>query len=372
MKRYNNHTIEKRVQLSKIAIDMHLKSFRVVRQMDHGPVQPAQRFEPARFYQWLEKEQQRAKRVAVCYEAGCFGYEPARRMQRIGTEVYVIARQSWDEQGKGQVNDKLDAAVMCRRLSDYLDGHHKALSVVHIPSRQEEEERAVARFREQLGKEMHRIGAMGRSLLLQREMAVRGRWWGGTTWQLITQAMPAWVVHQLEIWKELLEGLEKRIGQEERQLRGSVATEPVLFGEGQLTHVLLKRELMDGRRFKNARQLGNYFGLCPRENTSGEKRRLGPITKHGNPRLRRVMVELAWRIGALPAPVCGLAAMGTGAPRRQKEQPRGTEKSDRGVGTAAGGGSMANRPRAQESRRAWVAPQPASLTSKEENKILSK
>jgi len=168
--------------------------------------------------------------------------------------------------------------------------------VVHIPSRQEEEERAVARFREQLCKEMHRIGAMGRSLLLQREMAVRGRWWGGTTWQLITQAMPAWVVHQLEIWKELLEGLEKRIGQEERQLRGSVATEPVLFGEGQLTHVLLKRELMDGRRFKNARQLGNYFGLCPRENTSGEKRRLGPITKHGNPRLRRVMVELAWRI----------------------------------------------------------------------------
>src|SRR5438552_4419067 len=143
---------------------------------------------------------------------------------------------------------------------------------------------------------MRRIGAMGRSLLLKREMAVRGRWWKGSTWQLITQAMPAWVVHQLEIWKQLIEHLEKRIGQEERQLRGTAAAEPVLFGEGELTHVLLKRELMDLRRFKNARQLGNYFGLCPSENTTGERRRLGPITKHGNPRLRRVMVELAWRI----------------------------------------------------------------------------
>ena len=297
MKQQNNDSLENRVQLIKIAIDMQLKSFRVVRQMDHALVQPAQRFEPARFYHWLEKEKQKAERVAVCYEAGCFGYEPARRMQGMGIEVYVIAPQSWDEQRKRQVNDKVDAAVMCRRLSEYLDGHGKALSVVHIPSRAEEEQRADARFREQLCQQMRRIGAMGRSLLLQREMAVRGRWWRGRTWQLITQAMPSWVVRQLEIWKELLEQLQKRIGQEERQLlRATAAAEPVLFGEGELTHVLLKRELIDARRFKNARQLGNYFGLCPSENTTGERRRLGPITKHGNPRLRRMMVELAWRI----------------------------------------------------------------------------
>ena|SRR5207253_8459335 len=161
MKQYNEQNLEKKVKLSKIAIDMHLKSFRVVRQMDHGPVQPAQRFEPVRFYQWLEKEKSKAERVAVSYEAGCFGYEPARRMQAKGIEVYVIAPQNWDEQGKRQVNDKWDAAVMCRRLSDYLDGHGKALSVVHIPSREEEEERSAARFREQLAKEIRRIGAMG-------------------------------------------------------------------------------------------------------------------------------------------------------------------------------------------------------------------
>ena len=51
-------------------------------------------------------------------------------MQAIGTEVYVIAPQDSDEQGKRQVNDKHDAQVMCRRLSEYVAGHRKALSVV--------------------------------------------------------------------------------------------------------------------------------------------------------------------------------------------------------------------------------------------------
>jgi transposase len=213
----------------------------------------------------------------------------------MGVEVYVIAPQDWDEQGKRQVNDKHDATVMCRRLSEYLDGHRKALSIVHIPTREEEEERAKGRFREQLCKELRRMGAMGRSLMLQREMAVRGRWWRGRTWQMITQAMPSWVMHQLEIWKESIEKLEKRIAAEEKQLRQGAASEALIFGEGELTHVLLKRELINVQRFKNARRVGNYYGLCPSESTTGDNRRLGAITKHGNPRLRRMMVELAWR-----------------------------------------------------------------------------
>jgi transposase len=287
---------QNKIQLIKIAIDMHLRSFRVVRQLDHALVQPAQRFEPAGFYRWLEKEKEKAERVAVCYEAGCFGYEPARRMEALGVEVYVIAPQNWDEQGKRQVNDKWDAAVMCRRLSDYLEGHRKALSEVHIPTRQEEAKRAEGRFREQLCNEIRRLGAMGRSLLLQREMAVRGRWWRGSTWKRITQAMPSWVVHQLEVWKEVLEKLEKRVSQEEAKLQRDCAAELVLFGEGRLSHVLLQRELINSHRFKNGRQVGNYFGLCPSESTTGDNRRLGAITKHGNPRLRRMMVELAWRV----------------------------------------------------------------------------
>lgn len=290
-------TIENKVQLIKIAIDMHLKSYRVVRQLDHSMVQPAQRFEPKGFYHWLEKQKSQAERVVVCYEAGCFGYEPARRMQEMGVEVYVIAPQNWDEQGKRQVNDKHDAAVMCRRLSEYLDGHGKALSIVHIPTREEEEERSEGRFREQLARQMRCIAAMGRSLLLRQEMAVKGCWWRGVTWGKIVQKMPEPAVRQLKVWKEFLEKFGQQIVEQEKRLVGDGQEgRGRVFGEGELTRTLLRRELLNPERFSNTRQVGNYYGLCPSESSSGESRRLGSITKHGNPRLRRMMIELAWRI----------------------------------------------------------------------------
>ena len=216
-------------------------------------------------------------------------------MQAMGVEVYVIAPQNWDEEGKGQVNDKHDALVMCRRLSEYLAGHHKALSIVRIPSQEEEARRTQGRMREQLCRQIRRMQAMGRSLLLQRAMAVSGRWWRGRSWEHISAAMPSWVLAQLEIWKGLLELAEKEVHHLEVQLK-KAAPGKLLFGEGELTHELLARELIDPQRFRNARQVGNYFGLCPSESTSDQRRRMGSITKHGNPRLRRLMVELAWRV----------------------------------------------------------------------------
>ena len=285
-----------RVSLIKIAIDMHLRSYRVVRQIEYRKPQPAQRFAPEAFYGWLEKQRGLGERVVVCYEAGCFGYEPARRMQGLGVEVYVIAPQDWDEQGKRQVNDKHDAQVMCRRLSEYLAGQHKALSIVRLPSQEEEARRTQGRMREQLCRQIRRMQAMGRSLLLQRGMAVSGRWWRGRTWERILGAMPSWVLAQLEIWKELLELAAKQVRHIEVQLQKAAAPGKPFFGEGELTHELLARELIDPQRFRNARQVGNYFGLCPSESTSDQRRRMGSITKHGNPRLRRLMVELAWRV----------------------------------------------------------------------------
>jgi transposase len=53
-------------------------------------------------------------------------------------------------------------------------------------------------------------------------------------------------------------------------------------------------ELGDLTRFDNPRQLAAFVGLIPSEHSSGEKRRQGGITKAGNSRARRVLVEGAW------------------------------------------------------------------------------
>ena len=211
--------VTKKFALIKMAIEMHLRNYRVVGQIESRRPQPGQKFAPEAIYGWLEKQRALAEGVVVCYEAGCFGYEPARRMQALGVEVDVIAAQNWDEQGQRQVNDKHDALVMCRRLSEYLAGQAKALRIVRIPSPEEEARGAQGRMREQLCRQIRRMQAMGGSLLLPRGMAVRGRWWRGRTWESILGAMPSWVIAQLESWKELLELAEKQVRPIEVQLK---------------------------------------------------------------------------------------------------------------------------------------------------------
>jgi hypothetical protein len=49
-------------------------------------------------------------------------------------------------------------------------------------------------------------------------------------------------------------------------------------------------------RFSDRRQVANYTGLCPREDSSGNRRLQGSVTKHRNPRLRRPLVETTWRL----------------------------------------------------------------------------
>ena len=61
----------------------------------------------------------------------------------------MIAPQDWEEQGQRQVNDKHDALVICRGLSEYLAEHYKALSMVRLPSPEEEARQAQGRLREQ-------------------------------------------------------------------------------------------------------------------------------------------------------------------------------------------------------------------------------
>ncbi|MHA3770358.1 IS110 family RNA-guided transposase [Verrucomicrobiota bacterium sgz303538] len=284
------------VGLMKISIDMHQRNFRVVRQLDYSAPQPAQKFTPEQFYHWLEKQLQLAERVVVAYEAGCFGYGPARRMKQMGAEVLVIAPQNWDEQGKRQVNDKFDAQMICLRMSEYLNGHKRALTVVRVPTAEEEQRRAKARLRGQLRKELRRMQAMGRGLLLSQGKAVSGQWWKERTWEQIVKEMSGWVVEALTLWKELVEAIEAKAEKVEAELRAAAPKEKLFVGEGALTHELFERELIDPHRFKNARQVGNYFGMCPSESTSDGDRRQGSITKHGNPRLRQIIIELAWRV----------------------------------------------------------------------------
>ena len=58
----------------------------------------------------------------------------------------------------------------------------------------------------------------------------------------------------------------------------------------------LQREIGDWHRFRNRRQVASYTGLCPSEHSSGQSRLQGCINRHGNPRVRHLLIEAVWRL----------------------------------------------------------------------------
>ena len=67
----------------------------------------------------------------------------------------------------------------------------------------------------------------------------------------------------------------------------------------------------DLRRFENPRQLMAYVGLVPSEHSSGDRRRMGSITKAGNARVRHILVQAAWSYRRRPT---------VGAPLKRRQQ----------------------------------------------------
>jgi transposase len=72
-----------------------------------------------------------------------------------------------------------------------------------------------------------------------------------------------------------------------------LATAPAV---GPITASALVATVDDVTRFRSAHEFEAYLGVVPGERSSGEKRRVGRITKAGNARVRWLLVEAAWRI----------------------------------------------------------------------------
>ena len=102
-----------------LGLDVHAESITVVRQIDGGMPQPAQKFSWAGLLDWLRRQREQAEAVWSCYEAGPFGYGLHRRLEVLGVRNLVVCPQSWDELSTGVKTDKGDARALCVRLALY-------------------------------------------------------------------------------------------------------------------------------------------------------------------------------------------------------------------------------------------------------------
>ena len=286
----------------KIGLDVGLRKYAYCRQIDGSLQEPPHLCTPEQFKEWLLKNKPLAKEVTVCYEAGLFGFELARWIICQGMKCVVMAPVKLDEANKRVETDKLNARDICGRLDRYLSGNTRALTACRIPTRAEELARHQTRQRQSLLKDRNALEAQGRSLLWQFGYLSQGqtRWWEEVAWAglqeidpTVLSALGRWRVIILAINQQLTELVDQLAQQAKTDLPPPLRQMPV--GAGWLSLLILCREVMDWGRFGNRRQAGCFTGLVPSEGSTGESTRQGSITKVGNPVVRAILIEMAWR-----------------------------------------------------------------------------
>ncbi len=246
--------------------------------------------------------------VRVAYEAGPTGYGLARELVKRGVECVVAAPSKIPRASGDRVKtDRRDAELLARLL---MAGK---LHPVRVPGDEEEALRDLVRAREAVRVDLMRARHRLSKLLLRHGI----RFEDGTAW---TQRHRDWLVKVTLPWpaaqatlldcRGAIDALTHRRDALEREIVGMLPASPwrmqvgrlrCLRGIDTLTAVGLCAEIGDFERFARAEQLMSYVGLVPCENTTGQQRRLGSITKTGSGHARRLLVEAAWHYRTRPS-----------------------------------------------------------------------
>jgi transposase len=277
----------------KLGIDVHQDFYVVVEQVGGSNPKPPQRVRKEAFLHWAAKLKSQATEVYGVYEACGFGFSLQRKLSALSIKCYVVCPQKLDEQNRRVKTDGLDAKALCLKLDRFVQGNRDALAIVRVPSEEEEQARAIHRRREQLVKARKQLEAQGRSLMVNHGLEPVHNWWKPRTFAALDA--PQWMKELLANSQPILVALQQKIAALTVQLQNAASPDQPR-GLGKMTSVIIDREIGDWNRFSNRRQIASYTGLCPGEYSSGNTRLQSCVTKHGNPRLRAALVELAWRL----------------------------------------------------------------------------
>ncbi len=250
-------------------------------------------------------------RVVVCFEAGRDGHWIYRWLSAEGFKVLEIDSSSIETaRGRKHVKtDRIDVEKLLDLLLRYCLGFRKAFRVVRVPSEEAEAGQRLHREDEYLIRQRARVSNRIKGLLVTQgimevplkrgfEAWLEGvRRWDGSGLsdalkvelrRLYTQyqLMDVQIVEVAQAYQQELLG-DTAVAAKRRQLER-------LKSIGPKTSRILSAEVFSWRVFRNGKQVGGMSGLTPTPSQSGDVSREQGISKAGNRRVRRVMIELAW------------------------------------------------------------------------------
>jgi transposase len=245
--------------------------------------------------------------VRSCYEAGRDGFWLHRELVGNGVRNIVIDAASLEvsRQGRRAKTDRIDVRRALSALIRYYNGEPRVLAAVRIPSPEEEDRRRLSRERDRLTKERNRLFAGIRSRLalhgvrtkdIPRDYSVVRR--------PHDDQLPEHARRELERMTERLQVIERQLQVVEEELMAMLLAEPRLApkvkalmslrGIGKVGASVLVLEVFGWRQFRKTKEVGACVGLCPTPWRSDGIATEQGVSKRGNPRVRSLMVELAW------------------------------------------------------------------------------
>jgi transposase len=241
------------------------------------------------------------EQLHFCYEAGPTGYGLHRQLSDLGYVCDVVAPSMIPRRSGDRVKtNRRDAITLVKLL------RAGELNAIWVPDIVHEAVRDLTRAREtaMIDLKVKRQQLLSFLLRHSRNFPGKKNWTKMHARWLATQKFPhpaQQIVFQDQI--EAINAAQVRLLALEQQLREIVPTwtmAPVvaayqaLRGVSFLVATTFVAEVGDVRRFAAPQHLMAFLGLVPSEHTTGDTVRRGSITKTGNRRARRVLIEGAW------------------------------------------------------------------------------
>ena len=267
-----------------------------------------------RWREEAEKAGRRIERIAVAFEAGRDGFWLARWLRVRGIDAHVIHASSVavSREHRRAKTDRLDTELLKRAFLGWLRGERDHCKMVVIPTTKDEDAKRPNRERQSLVGEQTRI--VNRMKAALSRLGIRGfnpklKKAAGRLEDLRTpedEPIPPNTLAELRRDMERRRLLSDQIRQiEEARLErmehapgvGPHAMVRLLarvIGVGIETADMLVHEILS-RRLRDRRAVARYAGLTGAPDESGSKRRERGLAKAGNARVRRGMIQLAWR-----------------------------------------------------------------------------
>jgi len=240
-------------------------------------------------------------RLTFCYEAGPTGYGLYRQIKSLGQECMVVAPSLIPKKpGERVKTNRRDAVSLVKQLRG------GDLTAVWVPDPRHEAMRDLTRAREVAVEDLRCKRQQVSAFLLRQGLHYPGE----RTW---TKAHRNWLMSQkleyaehriafeemllaMRQAQERIERLEQaiRVAVPDWSLAEVVTALMAMRGIDFISATAFLAEIGDLSRFPTPRELMGYLGLVPSEASTGDTIKRGPITKAGNRRARRILVECSW------------------------------------------------------------------------------